>query len=49
MMIKIIVGEVVVAVLSVYEPQSGLTISEKELFYDSPQTLFKQLMIWRRF
>ena len=30
MMIKMIVGEVVVAVLSVYVPQSGLIIAEKE-------------------
>ena len=39
MMIKMIVGEVVVTALSVYAPQSGLTIAEKELFYESLQTL----------
>ena len=39
MMIKMIVGEVVVTALSVYAPQSELTIAEKELFYESLQTL----------
>ena len=39
MMIKIIAGEVV-TVLSVYTPQTGLTMAEKELFYDSLQNLF---------
>ena len=39
MMIKMIVGEVVVTALSVYAPQSGFTVSEKELFYESLQTL----------
>ena len=41
MMIKIIVDEVVVSVLSVYAPQTGLTIAEKELFYDSLQNLLQ--------
>ena len=39
MMNKIIVGEVAVTVLSVYAPQSGLTIAEEELFYESLQNL----------
>ena len=39
MMIKMIVGEVVVTVLSVYAPQTGFTIAEKELFCDSLQNL----------
>ena len=34
-----IVVEFVVTVLLIYVPQSGLTIAEKELFYDSPQNL----------
>ena len=49
MRFKMIVGEVVVTVLSVYAPQSGLTIAEKELFYDSLKTLSKVLMNRRRF
>ena len=39
MMIKMIVGEVVVTVLSVYNSHTGLTIAEKELFYDNLQNL----------
>ena len=42
MMIKMIVGKVV-TVLLVYAPQSGLTIAEKELFYDSLQNLVQTI------
>ena len=34
-MIEMIVGKVVVTVLLVYAPQTGLTIAEKQFFYDS--------------
>ena len=43
MMIKLIVGEVAVTVLSVYSPQTGLTIAEKELFYNSQQNLVQTI------
>ena len=43
MMIKMIVGEVVVTVLLVYAPQSGLTVAEKELFYNSLQNLVQTI------
>ena len=43
MMIKMIVGEVVVTALSVYAPQSRLTIAQKELFYDSLQNLVQTI------
>ena len=39
MIIRMVVGEFVVTELSVYAPQTGLTIAEKELFYDSLQNL----------
>ena len=39
MTIKIIVGEVFVAVLLVFVPQTGLTMAAKELFYNSLQNL----------
>ena len=39
MMIKMIVGVVVASVSSVYRPKTGLTIDEKELFYNNPQNL----------
>ena len=41
--IKMIVGEVVVTVLSVYAPQTWLTIAQKELFYDSLQNLVQTI------
>lgn len=37
--IKLVVGEVVNNVLSVYAPQSWLTIADKKSFYDSLQNL----------
>ena len=39
MMIKTIVGEVIVTVLLVYAPKTGLTIAEKELFHDRLENL----------
>ena len=42
-MVKMIIGEVVVTVLSVYARQSGLTIAEKELLYDSLQNLVQTI------
>ena len=48
MMIKIIVGEVVVTVFSVYTPQTGFTKAEKELFCDSLQNLVQNLVIFEK-
>ena len=48
MMIKIIVGEVVVTAFSVYTPQTGLTMAEKELFCDSLQNLVQNLVIFEK-
>ena len=48
-MIKMIVGEVVVTVLSVYAAQSGLTIAEKELFYNNLKDLVQTTDDWRCF
>ena len=39
MLIKLLVGEVVLTVLSVYAPQTGLEESTKDAFYDSLQTV----------
>ena len=38
-----IVGEVVVTVLLVYAPQTGFTIAEKKLFYNSLQNLVQTI------
>ena len=40
MLIKLLVGESVITVLSVYAPQTGLEQSVKDAFYDSLQTTF---------
>ena len=39
MLIKLLVGEAVLTVLSVYAPQTGLKESTKDAFYDSLQTV----------
>ena len=49
MMIKMIFGEVVVAMLLVYAPQSGLTIAEKVLFYNNLQDIVLQKLMIRRY
>ena len=41
--IKVTTAEVVVTVLSVYAPQTVLTIAEKELFYDNLQNLVQTI------
>ena len=43
MLIKLLVGEVVLMVLSVYAPQTGLEESTKDAFYDSLQTVISEL------
>ena len=43
MLIKLLVGEVVLTVLSVYAPQAGLEESTKDAFYDSLQTVISEL------
>ena len=43
MLIKLLVGEVVLTVLSVYAPQTGLEESTKDAFYDSLQTVISEL------
>ena len=43
MLIKLLVGEVVLTVLSVYAPQTGLGESTKDAFYDSLQTVISEL------
>ena len=43
MMIKLLVGEVVLTVLSVYAPQTGLEESTKDAFYESLQTVISEL------
>ena len=43
MMIRIIVCEVVVAVLLVYAPQTRLTMAKKELFYNNLQNLVQTI------
>ena len=41
--IKVTVGEVAVTALLVYAPQTGLTIGEKELFYNNLQNLVQTI------
>ena len=41
--IKLLIGEVVLTVLSVYAPQTGLDESTKDAFYDSLQTVISEL------
>ena len=43
MLIKLLVGEAVLMVLSVYAPQTGLEESTKDVFYDSLQTVISEL------
>ena len=43
MLIKLLVGEAVLTVLSVYAPQTGLEESTKDAFYDSLQTVISEL------
>ena len=43
MLIKLLVGEAVLKVLSVYAPQTGLEESTKDAFYDSLQTVISEL------
>ena len=43
MLIKLLVGEDVLMVLSVYAPQTGLEESTKDAFYDSLQTVISEL------
>ena len=43
MLIKLLVGEVVLTVLSVYAPQTGLEESTKDAFYNSLQTVISEL------
>ena len=43
MLIKLLVGEAVLMVLSVYAPQTGLEESTKDAFYDSLQTVISEL------
>ena len=43
MLIKLLVGESILTVLSVYAPQTGLTESAKDVFYDSLQTVISGL------
>ena len=43
MLIKLLVGEVVLTVLSVYAPQTGLVEPTKDAFYDSLQTVISEL------
>ena len=43
MLIELLVGEVVLTVLSVYAPQTGLEESTKDAFYDSLQTVISEL------
>ena len=43
MLIKVTIGESVVTFLSVYAPQSGLTESDKEKFYDLVQEVVASL------
>ena len=47
MLIKLLVGEAVLTVLSVYAPQTGLEESTKDAFYDSLQTVILELE-WTR-
>ena len=42
-LIKLLVGEAVLTVLSVYAPQTGLEESTKDAFYDSLQTVISEL------
>ena len=43
MLIKLLLGEAVLTVLSVYVPQTGLEESTKDVFYDSLQTVISEL------
>ena len=43
MLIKLLLGEAVLTVLSVYAPQTGLEESTKDAFYDSLQTVISEL------
>ena len=43
MLIKLLLGEAVLTVLSVYAPQTGLEESTKDVFYDSLQTVISEL------
>ena len=43
MLIKLLVGEAVLMVLSVYAPQTGLEESTKDAFYNSLQTVISEL------
>ena len=43
MLSKLLLGEAVLTVLSVYAPQTGLEESTKDAFYDSLQTVISEL------
>ena len=43
MLIKLLVGEAVLMILSIYAPQTGLEESTKDAFYDSLQTVISEL------
>ena len=43
MLIKLLLGDAVLTVLSVYAPQTGLEESTKDAFYDSLQTVISEL------
>ena len=43
MLIKLLIGESIVTVLSVYAPQTGLDESAKDAFYDSLQTVISTI------
>ena len=43
MLIKLILGDAVLTVLSVYASQTGLEESTKDAFYDSLQTVISEL------
>ena len=43
MLIKLLLGEAVLTVLSAYAPQTGLEESTKDAFYDSLQTVISEL------
>ena len=43
MLIKLLLGEAILTVLSVYAPQTGLEESTKDAFYDRLQTVISEL------
>ena len=44
MLVKLLVGDSILTVLSVYAPQTGLVESAKEEFYDNLQTVISKLL-----